>query len=230
MRNVLFTISLLLTLNISGCATFSQMEAGLDTLMGKNEKEAFSVLGYPSGKQIYGEDTVYIWEVSNTGTLLLPQTSTTYGNIGTIPVYGTTTYNQVVPINNRCVIKIAADTDGTLKHWEYQGNMGGCNSFIKRLDSYNKIRNPETTSKEDITLKEKENWVKVVAEVNGCNEITKVNLIKTEGERDFFEVSCPDKNMEVQCEFIGPVFTGMKGLPFVKVFGKSYDNQPACWK
>ena len=47
----------------SGCASFGQMEDGLNSLMGRNEQDAFSVLGYPSGKQQFGGDTVYIWEV-----------------------------------------------------------------------------------------------------------------------------------------------------------------------
>lgn len=230
MKLSLYSILILIAAIVSGCATFGQMESGLNSLMGRNETEAFSVLGYPSGKQQFGSDTVYIWEVSNTGTLLLPQTATTYGTVGTIPVYGTTTYNQAVPINNSCLIKIAADSDGTLKNWEYKGNLGGCKNYISRLDSYNKLRNPETTEQGDVTLDEKKRWAKLVSELNGCNKPTKVVLSKKEGEREFFDVSCTNKSMEIQCEFIGPVFTGLKGLPFVKVSGKSYDNQPACWQ
>lgn len=36
---------------LSGCATFGQMEEGLNALMGKDARVAFIVLGYPSSKQ-----------------------------------------------------------------------------------------------------------------------------------------------------------------------------------
>lgn len=226
-RHFLFVI---LISSIGGCATFGQMEGGLNSLMGRTEQEAFSVLGYPSGKQQFGSDTVYIWEVSRTGTLLLPQTITTYGNVGSIPIYGTTTYNQAVQINNNCLIKIAANNNGALINWEYSGNHGGCSSYINRLDAYNKLRNRKAKNQADISTDEKKGWVKVISEANGCKSPIEISLIKTEGVREFYDVNCANKKMEVQCDFIGPVFTGINGIPFVKVTGKSYDNQPACWR
>lgn len=215
---------------MAGCATFGQMEGGLNSLMGRSEQEAFSVLGYPSGKQQFGNDTVYIWEVSRSGTLLVPQTVTTYGSVGAIPIYGTTTYNQAVHVNNNCLIKIAANSGGILINWEYDGNYGGCSSYINRLDTYNKLRNPKTQNQADISIDEKKGWVKVISEANGCDSPAEVAQIKIEGVREFYSVACANKKMEVQCEFIGPVFSGIKGIPFVKVTGKSYDSQPACWQ
>jgi hypothetical protein len=214
----------------SGCASFGQMEGGLNSLIGRNEQEAFSVLGYPSGKQQFGGDTVYIWEVSRTGTLLLPQTVTTYGSVGAIPIYGTTMYNQAVQVNNNCLIKIAANSGGTLINWEYSGNYGGCTSYIDRLDTYNKLRNPKAKNKSDISIDEKKGWVKAISEANGCDSPGEITQTKVEGVREFYNVACANKKMEVQCEFIGPVFSGIKGIPFVKVTGKSYDSQPACWQ
>lgn len=230
MTNVRYFLSAIYILALSGCATFGQMEDGLNSLMGRAEQEAFSVLGYPSGKQQFGSDTVYIWEVSKSGTLLLPQTITTYGNVGSIPIYRTSTFNQAVQVNNNCLIKVAANSSGTLINWEYSGNYGGCNNYINRLDAYNKLRNPKATNQADISVYEKTGWVKVVSEVNGCDAPLEIVLAKTEGVREFYNVKCANKKMEVQCEFVGPVFTGIKGIPFVKVTGKSYDNQPACWQ
>ncbi len=121
---------------LSGCATFGQMEEGLNALMGKDAMVAFDVLGYPSGKQQFGSDTVYVWSVSSSGALVLPQTSTTYGTVGMTPVYGTTTYNQVVPVNYNCLIKLVADSNDRLVKWEYNGNIGGCRNYISRLKGY----------------------------------------------------------------------------------------------
>ena len=76
---------------LAGCATFKNMEEGLHALMGKSDKEAFSVLGYPNSKQEFSGDTVYIWGRSNSGTMFLPQTMATTGYVGNTAVYGTTT-------------------------------------------------------------------------------------------------------------------------------------------
>lgn len=121
---------------LAGCATFGQMEDGLRSLMGKPDSEAFSVLGYPSAKQEFGNDTVYSWYVSQSGSLFIPQTSITTGYVGRSPVYGTTTYTQAVPFNYNCQIKIVADKSGIMRSWEYTGNIGGCTQYINRLSAY----------------------------------------------------------------------------------------------
>jgi Cys-rich repeat protein len=127
---------LLIAILLAGCATFGQMEDGLRSLMGKSDREAFSVLGYPSAKQEFGNDTVYSWYVSQSGSLFVPQTSTTTGYVGRTPVYGTTTYTQAIPVNYNCQIKLVADKGGILRSWEYNGNIGGCAQYINRLNTY----------------------------------------------------------------------------------------------
>lgn len=134
MRNVL--ASILLITCLASCATFGQLETGLKSLMGHDAQTAFDALGYPSGKMNFGTDTVYYWAINRSGTLVLPQTSTTSGYVGSTPVYGSTTYNQVVPVNYNCQIKLIADSNGTLKSWEYEGNIGGCQSYISRLKGF----------------------------------------------------------------------------------------------
>jgi hypothetical protein len=51
-----------LAIILSGCAA-SMIEKGLGALEGKDVKGAFNVLGYPSGKQEFGSETVYFWSV-----------------------------------------------------------------------------------------------------------------------------------------------------------------------
>jgi hypothetical protein len=126
---------------LSGCATFGQMEKGLNALLGKNIQTAFNVLGYPNGKQVFGNDTVYFWQVNHGGSLILPQLNTTYGTIGTTPVYGTSTSTQIVPIHYNCLIKIITDQYDIIKRWEYRGNIAGCEGYINRLNSYYKQTN-----------------------------------------------------------------------------------------
>ena len=53
-----------------------------------------------------------------------------------MPVYGTTTQNQMVPVNYNCLIKLVADSSGILRRWEYDGNLGGCSGYIERLNKF----------------------------------------------------------------------------------------------
>ena len=135
-------IAFVLIACLSGCATFGQMEKGLNALQGENIQTAFNVLGYPTGKQVFGNDTVYFWQVNQSSSLILPQSSTTYGTIGTVPVYGTTTSSQVVPIHYNCLIKIVTDQYDIIRRWEYSGNIAGCEAYINRLNQYYEATNP----------------------------------------------------------------------------------------
>lgn len=137
------SLMVLMSASLAGCATFGHLEDGLKLLMGQNSQTAFNVLGYPSAKQKFGSDTVYYWSFNRSGTLIVPQTSTTTGYVGNKPVYGTTTSNQLVPVNYNCQIKLVAGPNDVLKSWEYEGNIGGCQSYVGRLKSFtSQIKTP----------------------------------------------------------------------------------------
>lgn len=120
---------------LTGCAAFGKLEEGLNSLVGRSESEAFSALGYPNLKQEFGGDVVYTWGRTSSGTLFIPQTSTTTGYVGNRPVYGTTTTNHAIPIEYNCTIKVIVN-QGTVKTWEYDGNLGGCSGYINRINEY----------------------------------------------------------------------------------------------
>jgi hypothetical protein len=135
-------IGFIATLGIifSGCVG-SMIENGLNALQNKDVRTAFNVLGYPSGKQDFGSETVYFWSFSESGTQFVPQTSTTSGSIGTVPVYGTTTYNQAVPYNYNCQIRLITDKSDRIIMWDYKGNLAGCSHYATRLNDYYKSQN-----------------------------------------------------------------------------------------
>jgi len=137
---------------ISGCATFGQLDQGLNYMIGKDVSVAFNTLGYPSSKQTFGQDTVYYWSNNSSGTLFIPQTSTTYGTVGEASVYGTTTYNQAVPINFNCLIKIVAGPDNIMKDWERKGSIGGCKPYIERVNDYY-VSNTSTKTNSNTTYR-----------------------------------------------------------------------------
>lgn len=123
---------------LSGCATFGQLEDGLNALVGRHEKEAFSALGYPNSKQEFSGDTVYYWGESRNSAVFMPQTATTTGYVGRTPVFGTTTSSQLVPVSYNCTIKLVVGEGKVIKDWEFSGNLAGCEPYIKRVKSYTK--------------------------------------------------------------------------------------------
>jgi hypothetical protein len=123
---------------LSGCVSFRQMDRGLNALNGQPINTAFSVIGYPAGKQTFGSDVVYYWGRSSTEVMFMPQTVNTYGSVGSTPYYGSTMHNQAIPVNYTCDLKIITDENGIIKTWEYDGNIGGCERYIRQLDTYYK--------------------------------------------------------------------------------------------
>lgn len=127
-----YVMILLLVSVLVSCA-HRTMKQGLPNLVGEDIETAFQVLGYPSGKQQFGDQTVYVWAIDRQQTTVVPQTSTTTGMVGDTPVYGQTTSYQAVPMNAQCTIKLAAGPSGTIQNWEYQGNAAGCRPYANRL-------------------------------------------------------------------------------------------------
>lgn len=141
---------------VTGCAS-QQVEKGLQAMVGQPIQAAFGILGYPEGKQSFGNDDVYIWSHERTGGMLMPQVATTYqtygsqslyGTVGRTPVYAnvspqtvtsSTLYNQYVPMNAQFRIKLGADArSGIIKTWQWDGNELGAQFFAPVLGQYAK--------------------------------------------------------------------------------------------
>ena len=125
---------LIILIFVAGCP--GNMENGLVALMGKDVDTAFNVIGYPSSKNEFGNKTVYYWSVNKSTTMFLPQTRTTSGTVGMTPFYGTTTYNQSIPLNCVCEITLTANKNGKLINYDFYGNNCGCRIYIDRLSRY----------------------------------------------------------------------------------------------
>lgn len=165
----ILTISL--TVLLSACATFGQMEGGLNALMNKKQEEAFQVLGYPTTKQEFGGDTVYKWSIDSTGAVVVPKTYSTLGTYGSTMYYSNTITSQVVPVNYNCMIKLVAGPYGRLKQWEYRGNYDGCRPFIKRLAAYaEKQKSPYTVPPDELNAAQREQCLKTRTPAQ-CDEL-----------------------------------------------------------
>ena len=193
---------------LSGCATESQLESNLTLITQKGDKNVvFKAIGEPSSTLKIGGFTIYSWLVID-------------GKISS--------ENRVGSKSVTCVIRIIESDLGYLS-WEYDGNASDCKPIVDKIKSYLARQGPLEQLPEHVTEDEKRSWVKTIAELNGCAEVTEIKLSRAEGTQEHYDISCSNKEMQIQCEFSGPVFTDYKGIPFVKVSGKNYSSQPACW-
>lgn len=136
-KNEYAIVVIVVILLFSGCASFKDMEAGLNEMNGKDKQVAFEVLGYPDYQQHIDDKNIYVWKRQNSGTIMVPQQATTTGNVGTAYYQQTTNYSQPVSYSNNCVLKIVTDSMGTIIDYEYKGNSGGCYYYMEKLKKYN---------------------------------------------------------------------------------------------
>lgn len=122
----------------SGCVTFGQMDTGLNSLVGKDKKVAFDVLGYPSQEQTFDSEKVYTWVNSTSGVMVYSAPETTYGTIGNKQFNAVTNRTNAIPVEYNCKIQIVTDTTGAITKYNYDGSIGGCESYIQRLNRYTK--------------------------------------------------------------------------------------------
>lgn len=138
-------LCLFLPLVLCGCVTWAQMDAGLQRLHGRPLSAAIDRLGYPSGERDVAGMKLVTWSTRNSGTMYLPQTATgqatAYNPYTGYTTYTTTTsYLAPMAYNYQCEITMHVNEGGIIVGTQYQGNMGGCSSYIKALDR------PDSTS------------------------------------------------------------------------------------
>ncbi|WP_186426354.1 hypothetical protein [Cupriavidus metallidurans] len=142
MKKILCVI--LAALPLGGCATWGQMDQGLNALSGRTLDDAINVFGMPSGEQQIAGRHYVQWGRSSSGFVPMSTPSQTYGNFnvsnGYRNAYGnysSTTYNTtMVPVNYNCTITLELDRDAIIRRGSYQGNLGGCTPYIKSLNRY----------------------------------------------------------------------------------------------
>lgn len=132
-RFVLFIIAIVV---LSGCA-FDTLDKGLPLLNGKSIDTAISYLGTPDNKMQIADRNVYIW--SNAFFLTMTRPVTTYSNAsaygigGYASAYGTSTTYVPETHNHSCTIKATTDKDDIVSYMEYEGTLGGCESFMSQV-------------------------------------------------------------------------------------------------
>lgn len=127
---------------LSGCATWGQFDTGLNTLIGKPVSLAVDVLGYPSGeREIVGMHLIQ-WGRSSQGFMPVSTPIQSYGTVATPRGFGsfstTTMQTSMVPVSYNCSITLQVDANNIVTGYNYEGNLGGCRTYIQRLKKYRK--------------------------------------------------------------------------------------------
>jgi hypothetical protein len=118
---------------LSGCTTFSTLDKGLQTFVGKPPQEAFDVMGYPKGEDRIAGRTVYVWGRHFSMAMPLSTNSTTTGSVAGTPFTATTSGTQWVDGEYECNVRLFVGDDGLVRNYDWSGNMGGCEAFAHRL-------------------------------------------------------------------------------------------------
>lgn len=121
----------------AGCASWGDMKRGLDGLLGKPLDAAIAKLGYPTAEQTIAGRKLYRWQVSEQSTIVTPTVATTTGTVGaglgSVPYSVRTTSAIVEPVVYHCQIVLEVDKMEIVQRYQYDGNLGGCESYITRL-------------------------------------------------------------------------------------------------
>ncbi|XDZ49607.2 hypothetical protein AB8806_17495 (plasmid) [Ralstonia syzygii subsp. celebesensis] len=129
-------------LPIAGCVTWEQFDRGMDVLIGQSVDHAISILGFPSGERTIAGKRYVQWGRSSADFVPIasPSYSTGNFNVGNkVGSYSSTTMNATyIPMSLDCTIVAELDAENRVTRTQYDGNMGGCEPFIIRLNQYRK--------------------------------------------------------------------------------------------
>lgn len=114
------------------------MDTGLQGLHGQTLSAAVSKLGYPSGESRVAGMRLVTWSSSSSTVMFMPQANATYGNVygpGGVATYNqTTTGTMAIPMQGMCAITLQVDDGDVIRGHQYDGNMLGCERYIKALN------------------------------------------------------------------------------------------------
>lgn len=124
-------------MSLAGCATFGQLETGLNSLIGQDLSVAVAQLGFPSAEREVAGMRLVEWGRSNNATFAMPTSSTTTGYVQsgnrTANYSATTMSSTPVTMNFQCHITLQVDSSNVVRRYQYEGNLGGCQPYIRAL-------------------------------------------------------------------------------------------------
>ncbi|NYH99600.1 hypothetical protein [Cupriavidus plantarum] len=127
---------------LTGCVTWGQFDQGLDSLVGRPLDDAINVLGMPASERTVAGRRYVQWRRSYSESMPVVSPSTTYGAVQSgrgIANYSATTYSQSYETAEySCSITLQIGADERVQKSQYEGNLGGCESYIQVLNHFRK--------------------------------------------------------------------------------------------
>ena len=123
--NYLFFLCLFV---LTAC-TFTRLEKGLDSLLGKSMDHAISMLGMPNAERTMRGQKMYGWGHSFSYNSANNSTSSTVVNGQWIQI-NTTSYT---PTNLSCSIELYVNSNDIVTNYSYDGNAGACETYAQWL-------------------------------------------------------------------------------------------------
>ena len=133
MTKLLKTIALISLGAAAGCNTMEGAKPAMVALKGKPISAAVEKLGYPDDQISVGNEKVYTWANSSSGSYTVPTTSTTTTWVNGTPIYGTTRGLQEESYSMSCKFKIITTQSDIIEHFQWDGNIGACGVYAMRL-------------------------------------------------------------------------------------------------
>lgn len=144
-------IGLVAVISLAGCATFGQLETGLNSLIGQDLSVAVAQLGFPSAEREVAGMRLVEWGRSNNATFAMPTSSTTTGYVQsgnrTANYSATTMSSTPVTMNFQCHITLQVDSANIVRRYQYEGNLGGCQPYIRALKEQAESANYDPTAR-----------------------------------------------------------------------------------
>jgi len=108
--------------------------------MGRPVSEVVDALGMPSSERTIVGRHYLVWERSYSASLPVTTTAGTVGGFNTTRTTGTysstTLGSSYETVNYSCRLVFQVGDDERVAHVQYDGNLGGCQPYIDRLDKY----------------------------------------------------------------------------------------------
>ncbi len=136
MKLLILITTFILTTFLTGCVSMQQLDHKLSLLLDQKKTVAFSALGYPTYTQQFDDITVYIWQIKSQGVVVVPTASTHLATFNDRIYHGYYNENTPIAITYSCQIKIGVDKNHIINHYEYSGDINGCQLYMERLNRY----------------------------------------------------------------------------------------------
>ena len=120
---------------LAGCITTEKVNAGFQTLAGKDISTVYPYIGHPDDvKSLTDDQKMFVWRhvASASIPMYTTQTTTGYDNYGNT-YYGTTSGMSSMAYAIQCEAKVVTDSNNRIISWSFNGDNDGCYALLNNI-------------------------------------------------------------------------------------------------